>query len=166
MLGDLVESMKKAALEAVENNDPCCIMYGQVINNAPLQIMVNVKLILEEQQLVLTRNVTDFYTDVTVDWGTESALTTNSHGTGKGVKVESTATLTIESGGTPSHSHGGSVEIENEVSGSTGSYNLAHTHGIVGRKRILVHNSLQVGDEVILIRQAGGQEYIVLDRVG
>lgn len=36
----------------------------------------------------------------------------------------------------------------------------------VGRINITVHNGLVVGDEVILIRQQGGQKYIVMDRIG
>lgn len=159
MLADLLESMKKAALDAVGNSDPSCIMYGKVINNAPLQIQVNVKLILEANQLVLTRNVTDFTTEVTVEWTTESALGSHTHA------IDATGlpiTVDIESGGTPSHTHGNTVTVE----GKTGSRNLSHTHNITGRKSIIVHNALQVGEEVILIRQAGGQEYIVLDRVG
>ena len=110
-MGDLVDSMKKAALEAVENTDPTCIMYGTVISASPLQIQVNTKLILEENQLVLTRNVTNY---------------------------------TIP------------------TSGSTGSKD-GHSHGIGS---LTVNNSLKAGEEVIMIRQSGGQEYIVLDRVG
>ncbi len=41
-----------------------------------------------------------------------------------------------------------------------------HTHGITGKKKLKVHNSLAKGDEVVLLRQQGGQKYIVLDRVG
>ena len=41
-----------------------------------------------------------------------------------------------------------------------------HKHPIKGRKKITVHNGLVVGDEVILIRQQGGQKYIVVDRIG
>lgn len=153
MLRDLVESMKIAALEAVENSDPCCILYGIVVQAEPLRIQVNQKLILDAECLVLTRNVTDFTTEVTVSWSTESALSSHSHGKGS-LEAE------VAAGGNPSHSHGASI------SGATGGYNLAHTHSITGRKSITVHNSLVVGEEVILIRQAGGQEYIVLDRVG
>lgn len=126
-MGDLVESMKKAALEAVENGDPTCVMYGKVINVSPLQIQVNVKLILEREQLVLTRNVTDYTVSV--------SASTNSAG---------------------GHKH------EDSIGGETTS-NGGHSHGI---STIKILNALKVGEEVILIRQAGGQEYIVLDRVG
>lgn len=142
-MADLVESMKRAALEAVANSDPSCIMYGKVISEAPLQIQVNVKLILEEAQLVLTRNVTDFKTEVTVDWLTEESLGPHKHDAGS---------LTDGEG--------------RSVSGETGETDLTHTHPITGRKEIIVHNALKAGEEVILIRQSGGQEYIVLDRAG
>ncbi len=40
-----------------------------------------------------------------------------------------------------------------------------HKHGYKGRKKYLVHNSLKVGDQVLLLRAKGGQKFIVLDRV-
>lgn len=56
------------------------------------------------------------------------------------------------------HDHGGSVE--------SASLQDAHQHRISGRKKITVHNALVAGDEVILIRQQGGQKFVVLDRIG
>lgn len=126
-MGDLVESIKKAALEAVENNDPSCVMYGKVIQTSPLQIQVNVKLILQAEQLVLTRNVTDYTVNVSASTG-----------------------------------YGGGHKHEDSLGGETTS-NGSHSHSI---SSIKILNALKVGEEVILIRQAGGQEYIVLDRVG
>lgn len=41
-----------------------------------------------------------------------------------------------------------------------------HNHGIVGTKNFLMHNALEVGDEVIIIRQQEGQKFIVVDRIG
>lgn len=32
-------------------------------------------------------------------------------------------------------------------------------------QKILIHNALQTGEEVILLRQQGGQKYIIIDRV-
>lgn len=48
---------------------------------------------------------------------------------------------------------------------STVPVNPSHKHAI-GKIEITVHNGLVVGDEVILIRQQGGQKYIVVDRIG
>lgn len=41
-----------------------------------------------------------------------------------------------------------------------------HRHEIEGKKNFLMHNALEIGDEVILIRQQEGQKYIVIDRIG
>ena len=41
----------------------------------------------------------------------------------------------------------------------------SHDHDYKGRKKITVHNKLHVGESVILVKQAGGQEFIVLSRV-
>lgn len=40
-----------------------------------------------------------------------------------------------------------------------------HKHDIKGRKKIIIHNGLTVGEKVILLRQHGGQKYVVIDRV-
>ena len=42
---------------------------------------------------------------------------------------------------------------------------LKHSHNIKGKKKITIHNALAKGDEVILLRQQGGQKYIVVDKV-
>lgn len=41
----------------------------------------------------------------------------------------------------------------------------SHVHAM-GKIQVTVHNGLAVGDEVILVRQQGGQKYIVVDRIG
>lgn len=53
---------------------------------------------------------------------------------------------------------------ENRGGGSGDPAFESHNHDYTGRKKILVHNGLQVGEKVILLQQAGGQQYIVLDR--
>lgn len=42
---------------------------------------------------------------------------------------------------------------------------VSHNHKYSGRKKILMHYGLQVGEKVILIRVQGGQKYIVVDRL-
>lgn len=129
-LNDFMRAIKKAALQAVENEKPVEVLFGKVLSDSPLVIEVEqMKLKLGEKQLVLARNVTDFETEITVkpswDWVTEE----------KG---------------------GGSGDPAYE----------SHSHDIDGRKRILVHNRLVAGDEVILLRKQLGQKFIVIDRIG
>lgn len=122
---NLVELIKQISSEADEAAAPCDFCYGKVISAVPLKILVEQKLTLSEMQLVLTRNVTDFETEVTpIDWKTEK----------KG---------------------GGSGEAAFEE----------HVHDIKNRKKIIVHNALKTGEQVVLVRRRGGQKYLVLDRV-
>lgn len=41
-----------------------------------------------------------------------------------------------------------------------------HKHSIEGTKQMIIHNALEKGEGVILIRQQEGQKYIVIDRIG
>lgn len=68
---ELVKAMKRAALDAMDASKPVNVYFGQVVTASPLQINVEQKMILGKAQLILSRNVTDFKTMVTVDWKTE-----------------------------------------------------------------------------------------------
>ena len=122
---EFTAAIKTAAMQAMEAGKPADVCFGKVIGIAPLKILVDQKMILGELQLVLCRNVTDFQTEVTVDWQSE-----------------------YKSGGSGDDAFS------------------SHNHAILGRKKIIVHNGLVVGDKVILIREQGGQKFIVVDRIG
>ena len=126
---ELVETLKRAAVEAMEAKKPVNVYFGEVVSAAPLKINVEQKMELGEKQLILSRNVTNFKTSIT----------------GGNIKNYYYTGSTTDSGTAP-------------VSPS-------HVHA-VGKIEITVHNGLVVGDEVILIRQQGGQKFIVLDRIG
>lgn len=145
MLGsavDLVKAMKQAALDAVKSAKPVEVCFGKVTSENPLKILVEQKMTLGEKQLVLSRNVTKFTTEVTVDWKSENHSIPHNHD----------INLTDSNG--------------DSITGSTQNKDVPHIHEITGKKKITIHNELVVGDEVILIRQQGGQKYIVLDRIG
>ncbi len=99
---DLVKIIKKAAFEAVNGSKPVEICFGRVTSAVPLQILIEQKMTLGAAQLVLSRSVADYSSEITADGE---------------------------------------------------------------RKQITVHNGLVVGDNVILLRQQGGQKYIVADRL-
>ena len=74
MLADangLVEAMKRAARDERESSKPVNVYFGEVVSKSPLKINVEQKMVLGESQLILTRNVTDYMTTVTVQWSTE-----------------------------------------------------------------------------------------------
>lgn len=75
MLADasgLVEAIKKAAVEAVGAGKPVNVYFGKVVSEVPLKINVEQKMELGEQQLILTRNVTEYATTISVNWETEN----------------------------------------------------------------------------------------------
>lgn len=143
---EFLKLVKRAAVEAVEANKPVNVCYGKVTNDSPLEILVDQKITLNENQLVLARDVTEYETDITIDWKSELSLSTHTH--------------TVNVVGSDSDGDSINISVESEPT------DLAHIHKAIGRKKIIVHNQLVVGDEVILIRQQDGQKYIVVDRIG
>lgn len=101
LLPSLNESIKKIAINAINETKPASIIFGTVTSPSPLKISVEQKLTLDSNFLILTDSVKDHEVDMTVD-------------------------------------------------------------GV--RKKYMVHKSLKTGEKVILLRQQGGQKYIVLDR--
>lgn len=137
----LVNAMKQAGLGATNASNPVNVCFGKVTSASPLKILVEQRITLGAAQLVLTRNVTDYDVDVTVDIDTDDVSDTHKH----------------------------SVEFEitegEPVLADTNDVESSHKHSIIGKKKMKVHNALQSGDEVILLRMQGGQKYIVMDKV-
>lgn len=69
---EFLNIMKKAAKEAVEAGNPVAICFGKVTGVSPLKILVEQKMTLGSQQLILTKNVTDYKVNVTIDAKTET----------------------------------------------------------------------------------------------
>lgn len=163
-VNDLLNAAKKAAKEAIEASKPVAVVFGKVLNVSPLEINVEQKMILHSAQLILTRNVSDYTTEVTVDWSTENInLSANhSHELTGDVSVSSQATVSPN----PDNEN---ITITNAINNTMAvkqkNINLTHAHDISGRKKITIHHGLKNGDEVILLRMQGGQKYIVLDKV-
>ncbi len=164
MSEQLLNIIKKAAKEAIDESTPSNVMFGTVTSTSPLNINVEQKLNLTSEFLILTKNVVDYTVDVTIEWNTENrTLNANhSHEANSDVSVNSNATVSP-------NPEGVSVSITNEVSSNVNvqqkNINLTHNHSITGRKSMTIHNALKSGDKVILIRQHGGQKYVVLDKI-
>ena len=102
---ELLRLIKQAALDAVEAKKPVNVCFGTVTNDSPLEILVDQKLLLKSAQLVLSRNVTDFETKISMlsanGWGTEqrgggsgyAAFETHNHDLNK-----AKTTITIHNG--------------------------------------------------------------------
>ena len=139
MASGLIEIMKQASLEAMENGKPTDIRYGTVKSVSPLSVQITSTFTLPSSVLVVPQRLTDYQVECTVTQEAEST---------SGVTSKS-ATLTSEEDPIKSHTHTFTV--------SSG--------GGTSTMKITVHNALKVGDRVALLRQQGGQSYLILDRV-
>jgi len=68
---NMIETIKRAALDAVRASNPCAIMFGNVVSTSPLMINIEQKLTLDESFLILTNNVKDYDVEMVVDHETE-----------------------------------------------------------------------------------------------
>lgn len=55
---------------------------------------------------------------------------------------------------------------ENRSGGSGDASFASHNHEYKGTKEFIINNALQTGEKVVLIREQGGQKYLVIDRLG
>lgn len=61
-----ISLIKQHALAAVSASNPLEVRYGTVVNENPLKINVDQKMTLEMAHLELTRNVTDYETEISI----------------------------------------------------------------------------------------------------
>ena len=59
MATGLVEVIKRAALDAIDNAKMCDLRYGTVVNTSPLQISITNKFILPSSLLVVPERLAD-----------------------------------------------------------------------------------------------------------
>lgn len=137
MATGLIDIMKRASMDVMENSKPCDLRFGTVTSTSPLKVQITPQFILPASTLIVPTHLTDYSVDVTMDW--ESEPHTHTHG----ASIQDT------------YSGGGSITIDTAT----------HTHSVIGKKSIIIHAALKVGDKVALIRQSGGQSYYILDRI-
>ena len=103
------------------------VWLGEVKSVAPLRIQAvnDDKLVIGPNITYVPQHLTDYTTEVTVNWQTEAA------------------------------------------SGGSGDAAFAsHPHAITGRKKIIVHNALKVGERVHVLSFKRGKQHFVLGREG
>ncbi len=69
MTNMIVELLKEISTAAVEEKAPVHILTGRVTGVSPLMITVEPKLKLREENLILTKNVMDYRTEISYDNG-------------------------------------------------------------------------------------------------
>ena len=163
MSSSLGEVIKKMAVGANNANAPTSVLFGTVTSVEPLEITVEQKLKLTEEFLVLTKNVKDYTVNVTMDWNTETTSLNANHSH----STEVNSNISVSSDISPNDNN---QKITNDVTGDVSvsvkqkDIDLTHKHSIKGTKSIMVHNALKINDNVILIQQQGGNNFVVLDK--
>lgn len=56
-------------------------------------------------------------------------------------------------------------QTDNALAVTVDGVNLTHRHAYAGRKTFTVHLGLREGEQVLLLRQKGGQVFVILDRL-
>lgn len=123
-MADIVELLKKLSKSTNEAGEPFEHRKGTVETVNPLTIRIDQKILLEEDELILTHLVRDHNVDISV-----------SHETEEFELIE-----------------GAPTDIKK------------HKHEYKGKKKIMLHYGLKVGEDVVLLKVQGGQTYIVLDK--
>ena len=163
MSSSLGEVIKKMAVGANDANAPTSVLFGTVTSVEPLEITVEQKLKLTKEFLVLTKNVKDYTVNVTMDWNTETTSLNANHSH----STEVNSNISVSSDISPNDNN---QKITNNVTGEVSvsveqkNIDLTHKHSIKGTKSIMVHNALKINDNVILIQQQGGNNFVVLDK--
>lgn len=163
MGSSLGEIIKRMAVGANDANAPTSVLFGTVTSVNPLEITVEQKLKLTKEFLVLTKNVKDYTVDVNMDWETETKTLNANHKHSLDGDVSVTSNTKVSPN--PDNI---AVTITNEVNNSMDvqqkNINLSHNHSISGRKQITIYNGLKLNDNVILLQQQGGNNFVVLDK--
>ena len=139
MASDLIPLIKQAAKNMIDNEQLCDLRYGRVISTSPLKVKVTDQFIIPTSLLIVPQHLTNYEVKVTVGWNTEE----------EGLHRHFYDYQTPDGDDTTDHTS------------DAGS----HTHSISGTKTITIHNALQTGDKVALLRKQGGNSYFILDRV-
>lgn len=135
--------IKQFAKNAVDSTMPFSFHYGTVKSTDPIEIEVEQKLILTENDLIFTTLVQDFDVDMYMEHETEETDLTHKH----------QASIII----TSPHGDTGSITVQ-DTDGK-------HTHEYKGVKTFTVNLKLAKDEKVLLLRIQGGQKFLVLDRV-
>ena len=63
---EVLEAMKQMSVDAQNSQKPVIVLFGQVLSVKPLQIKVNQKQTIKENDLILTHAVKDYEVDIEV----------------------------------------------------------------------------------------------------
>ena len=136
----LLNIIKQASMNAVDNAQMCDIRYGTVTGVSPLKVQITNQFVIPQSLLVVPQHLTNYKLECTIPQ--QSTL----------VSAETAASEALKDADEPisTHTHKFSV-----ITGDSGE----------SKQTITIHNALKVGDKVALLRKQGGQSYFILDRI-
>ena len=67
MATGIIDIMKRASIDAMENSKLCDLRYGSVISVTPLKVQVTPQFILPESVLIVPMHLTDYETELSFD---------------------------------------------------------------------------------------------------
>lgn len=154
----LLKAIKEAANQCNEESNPSGIYFGEVLSIEPLSVLVEQKLTLTQEFLTLTHAVKDYYVDVTV-----------SHYTVNDSYLDPTHRHHLDNQNDTSRrdetTNKDDPRPNDPYTETTYDFDTTHKHEYKGRKKIMLHHGLKPGEQVMLLRVQGGQNYIIIDRV-
>lgn len=144
MASGLVNLIKQAAVDAMNNEQMTDLRFGTVVSTNPLKVRVTNQFTIPEELLIVPEHLTDYEKEVSFDWYTET------------------------DGGNHSHMHSDAPSPSPLVTTQTEA--TKHRHQIKSdedkpSKKIKIHCALKKDEKVALLRKQGGQCYYILDRV-
>ncbi|WP_347498649.1 DUF2577 domain-containing protein [Ruminiclostridium papyrosolvens] len=71
----MVEIIKMAAIDAVNDSKPTTVVFGNVLSTAPTAISIDQKLILKEAHLIFTNNVKEHVLEISDELGEKRKFT-------------------------------------------------------------------------------------------
>ncbi len=150
----MLEQMKRLAAQTGEAAMPARLMFGAVTGTQPLRILVDSRFEISGEAVVLMRQFrAGKYATHTHAVPAHSALAAGEHG--HGVPAQETGEA---AGEVARHSHG----VPEHATTAAGG----HIHGIPeGTTTVEAYAGLAVGDKVVLLRNHGGQQFLVLGRL-
>ena len=161
----MVEIMKRAAMDAIENSKPCDLRFGTVVSVAPLKVQITAELIIPESLIVVPQHLTDHdvsvYVDVSTIIGDEFVVkdfVNNVDGESLIITTNKPEILSVSEERLI-------FEINDDSLVSVSDEVLIFQMETIKKQHLRVYNALNVGDKVVLIRNQGGKVYYILDRL-
>ena len=96
-MSSLLEIVKQAALDAIDNKQICDLRYGEVVSISPLKIKLTPQLTLPESVLIVPQHLTDHSIDCTME--VDSTASVGTITLNNGLKLGDKVALVRKQGG-------------------------------------------------------------------